>query len=677
MARTKKDNAQNTINIKSLPVQAHIGASKYVNDDWGTIAFIIPRNQLQLKFVDKELRYNCIYFLFGYEGTTEKVYVGQAKKRNNGESVLARLREHDTSTTERYCDIWEWVVVCTGKEDTWSLDDLNALEHAFYNEISIEQSLNGNNPNSGGANYEAYTDKIKQIKNYITSIGFNIFADNEDTEKIQVTSEVNENTIVEDLQNSLARIPEIVTPHKIVKAMCDMLPPEVWNDQTVFLDPACKGGEYLREIYDRLMDSEIMQVKYPDEFERSNHILGKQLYGIALSRVSLERTTKKLRGYDHNLRVIPNYIRKLKGICLGSRTDGTSKTIQDILNEEFNKDMKFDVVIGNPPYQENNGEGNGRQTKPLYDRFISLGISLSQKYIVFITNNTFLTNDSKKALRNEMINNGLKKLYNYPLGNELFKGVGVSTCIFQIDKYNHEREFEYRRIENNKIVNEYNTIIACGDIIAESKYELDIPKKINTIKNMGSIVLGDKVFGIASNGTIGFTGSGDSIDVSLIEFVDCIKLKNKIQGFESIDFIEKIDVPKGKEYIDTYKVICPRIVSKQSLQSLERIEILEPKCICTENWSVLGVFCNIDEAYNLVKYMKTRLVKYLIYIFCSNAMTKITKVLMEHAPLQDFTSNSDIDWSQSISDIDQQLFKKYNLTQEEIDYIEKTIKPME
>ena len=91
MARAKKTSTQDIINIKSLPVQAHIGASKYVNDDWGTIAFIIPRNQLQLKFGDLE------------------VYVGQAKKRNNGESVLARLREHDTSTTERYCDIWETV----------------------------------------------------------------------------------------------------------------------------------------------------------------------------------------------------------------------------------------------------------------------------------------------------------------------------------------------------------------------------------------------------------------------------------------------------------------------------------------------------------------------------------------------------------------------------------------
>ena len=102
--------------------------------------------------------------------------------------------------------------------------------------------------------------------------------------------EINDNAPVEDLQHGMTRIPEIVTPHKVVKAMCDMLPSEVWNDQTVFLDPACKGGEYLREIYDRLMDCELLQAKYPNETARSNHILIHQIYGIALSN---KRKNKK------------------------------------------------------------------------------------------------------------------------------------------------------------------------------------------------------------------------------------------------------------------------------------------------------------------------------------------------------------------------------------------------
>ncbi len=100
-------------------------------------------------------KYKFIYFLFGYENSKEVVYVGQAKKRNDGESVLKRLREHDKSSTEKYRDKWVWIVAVTNKNDAWGLDELNALEHAFYNEIPADQSLNGNNPNYGGADYEA------------------------------------------------------------------------------------------------------------------------------------------------------------------------------------------------------------------------------------------------------------------------------------------------------------------------------------------------------------------------------------------------------------------------------------------------------------------------------------------------------------------------------------------
>lgn len=425
MASKTSKQKDNTINIHSYPVQMHIGSQKFENDDWGTIAYIIDRREIQNKFADKELRYNCIYFLFGYdENNMEMCYVGQAKIRNDGESVLARLREHDKSTTEKYCDIWTWAVVVTNKNGSWTLDDLNALEHAFYAEIPAEQNLNGNNPNAGGADFDSYIDKIEQIKALVTTIGFNIFAEKVQTENIQVISETNEFSIVEDLQNGMARIPEIVTPHKVVKAMVDMLPADVWNSQTKFLDPACKGGEYLREIYDRLMETEILQAEFPNAFERSNHILKNQIYGIALSQVSLSRTTKKLLGEERNIKIIPNYIEILKL---------KDADYEQLIVKQFGENMKFDVVIGNPPYQEANRQ-NCRQAKPLYDKFINMGIDITDRLLVFVTNNTFLTNDSKKELRDNMIQAGLNTMYNYPVSGELFKGVGVSACIFNIDK---------------------------------------------------------------------------------------------------------------------------------------------------------------------------------------------------------------------------------------------------
>lgn len=339
--------------------------------------------------------------------------------------------------------------------------------------------------------------------------------------------------------------------------------------------------------------------------------------------------------------------------------------------------MKFDVVIGNPPYQENNSQ-NGRQAKPLYDRFIDMGIKYTNRLLVFITNNTFLTNDSKKELRDRMIEAGLNKLYNYPISGDIFKGVGVSACIFRIDKQQRDnKEFEYRRIENGVEQIKYNSTLNIGDIIAENQYELDIPRKIHSDKSMDSVILGDKTFGIASNGRIGFTGRGKFVDISHIEMPQSVILKHKMQGFEDTDYIAYEDVPKGAEYINKIKVICPHAITKTSLTAFDKAEILDVNYICTENWAVMGAFDNYDEAQNYIKYLKTKTLKFISYVYSSTGMTTLTKVLFSHIPMQDFISNSDIDWSQSIADIDKQLYKKYGLSQEEIDYIEKTIKPME
>ena len=364
-------------------------------------------------------------FLIGYENGVEKVYIGQAKKRNNGGSVLERLREHDKSITEGYNDIWSWAVVVTSREDEFSLDDLNALENAFYKELPKQSILNGNTPNCGGVDSSRYTDKINQIKSYITSIGFQVFDDENESENIQITSTTNEYSVVEDLHNGMARIPEIVTPHKVVKQMVDMLPKDVWNDKTVFLDPACKGGEYLREIYDRLMNTESMQAKYPNEIERSIHILQNQIFGIALSRVSLERTTKKLLGYGQNIRVIPNYIGLLKAKVVGGDDSDKVEYIRDTLDREFGREMRFDVVIGNPPYQENYQD---EHSKPLYNLFMQAFLDISDIQIM-ITPNTYFCGKRFRDLRVNLIKHGIRTIVNYPISGEVFRGMGTNCCI--------------------------------------------------------------------------------------------------------------------------------------------------------------------------------------------------------------------------------------------------------
>lgn len=325
------------------------------------------------------------------------------------------------------------------------------------------------------------------------------------------------------------------------------------------------------------------------------------------------------------------------------------------------------------------GGGNGsRQAKSLYDKFINVGIQATSRLLMFITNNTFLTNDSKIDVRNAMIDNGLSKLYNYTKSGDIFNGVGVSVCIFEIDKNNKEHAFEYHRIENNNELATYKTRLNHGDIIPDSVFDISISNKCKDIYNMGEIVLGAKAFGIASNGRIGFTGRGDFIEYSILPFDGCVTLKNKSITDMGIDvYVDRDDIPCGDRYIDMYKLTCPLVVTKNNLNALNRASILPSGYASTDGWAILGASKNENIIKNLLKYTKTGVFRINLRTFCSDAMQGITKVLMQHVPLPDLTEHSDIDWSQSVEDIDKQLYKKYNLTPDEIAYIEKTIKPMQ
>ena len=424
-------------------------AFKCLNDDWGVVAFDIRRSQLEnssIQFGDKELQHNCLYFLIGRVGLTEMVYVGQAKKRNGGGYVLQRLREHAKSQTEPYREIWTRAIVVTGKEDTWGPTELNALEHIFYNEIPPENSLNGNNPNAGLDDLEQFSEKVKQIELYLAILKVGIFSGTDDSQRVTVQSVTNEYSRREDLLNGMARIPEIVTPHKTVVDMVDLLPADVWNPETTFLDPACKGGEFLKEIYDRLMETESLKAIYPNDIVRSNHILSNQIFGISISEVSKKRTTDSLNGFGYNIKIIPGYIDKIKGKCLGSKEDGTEKTMFDIIKEEFNR-MKFDVVIGNPPYN-----------KGMDLDFVNLGFDLSSKYCCMITPAKWQTAEANQRVSSKMTYGEFRKklvphmshVVFYPNSTDVFNAVyqidGISYFI--LDKRIHD-DCEVANIQND------------------------------------------------------------------------------------------------------------------------------------------------------------------------------------------------------------------------------------
>lgn len=223
-----------------------------------------------------------------------------------------------------------------------------------------------------------YTQKIEQIEIYLAALGVNAFIEKEEIQK-----KVEENfqfldEAVENL-NPTSRIPEIVTPKKVVDKLIESLPDSVWNKNTVFLDPACKGGEILKALYDKLLNSEDLKAAFPDEDERKIHILKNQLFGIALSKFSYDRTKKSLKGFDNNIVVIDGYIDKLKSnLSDGLTLQGKKVTFREYLGHQFGRDnMRFDVVISNPPYQEYTDKSctSGRA---LYNFFIDAALEIAR-----------------------------------------------------------------------------------------------------------------------------------------------------------------------------------------------------------------------------------------------------------------------------------------------------------
>lgn len=428
--------------------------------------------------------------------------------------------------------------------------------------------------------------------------------------------------------------------------MVDKIPQDMFNPESRFFDPACKSGEYLREIYNRLMETESLMIKYKDPFERHTHILTKQLFGVALSNISLERTTKNLKGLGINIRLIDNYLDIIKG--------KHKKTIKDVIGEEFGTDMKFDVIIGNPPYQEmTDGGGSGKRGIPLAPYFVLRAKEIlgeTGKLIMIIPTRWYSQSEKiYEDTREALMDGHLKKMVDFTDATECFKGVsiagGVSYFIYD-RSYNGMTE-----MQNSKSTWEMD--FSKPSIILRGKEVTEVHKKVRDVecnnKTFGDVVSSVNYFGLLR-----------SVRGSVIETDYCnIKLKHS----DGYGYINKEDVTKNADQIENYKIITG-YMNGSTDKVLSSVEILGPNEVCTLTYLVLGIVQDKDIAERIKEYFETKFVRFLIKGTVTNST--LTRNNYSVVPLQDFRKT----WT------DKELYEKYSLTQEEIDYIEKTIPAM-
>ncbi len=482
---------------------------------------------------------------------------------------------------------------------------------------------------------------------------------------------------------------EVFTPPEIANRMFDLLPKEIWSDSKVkFLDPFCKSGVFLREITKRLLDG--LSEEIPDMQERLDHILHHQVYGMAIteltslvSRRSLYCSKEASSEYSisrfdeaagniafHEIQHTWNESTGKCIYCGASRDvyergeDKESHAYQFIHTDnpkELFNNMKFDVIIGNPPYQLNDGGGRDSAAIPLYDKFVQKAKQLAPHFLIMIIPARWYTGGrGLDDFRDNMISDTrMKVIHDYPETDDCFPGLNIrgGVCYFLWDSLYHGdctiiNHIKGKMIEMKRPLKEANI-----PLLIRYNQSISIMKKVLKFKevSLGKYVSTSKPFGMRSNFS-DFT----SIQTEMHSV--------KLYRFGENGYVAKKIIVKNENLIDRYKVLVskaspggdeyPHSIVSQPIVS-------EPNSVCTETYLVIKDVDSRPEAENLVSYIKTRFFRFMMSLVKNTQ--NISKASYTFVPLQDFSHS----WT------DEMLYRKYKLSSDEIAFIESMIRPME
>lgn len=479
---------------------------------------------------------------------------------------------------------------------------------------------------------------------------------------------------------------EVFTPPALANQMLDMLPQELFRSpDTKFLDPCAKSGVFLREIAKRLIDGLADQI--PDLQERIDHILHHQLYGIAITRLTSLMSRRSLYcSKDANCKYsisqfddADGHIRFKdirhtwqNGKCVYC---GASKEVYDRAGDleshayefihtdkpkKLYNNMTFDVIIGNPPYQLSDG-GNSASAKPIYHLFVEQAMKLSPKYLcMIIPSRWFAGGKGLDEFRTHMLSNRqISHLIAYEDAKECFPSniIGGGICYFLWNK-EYSGPCNYTHIVNGK-PDSQNRNIAEFPVFIRFNQAINIIHKVKKDKaNLSSIVSSRNPYSLSTSER----GKGRK------DLYDCILYTSKGESY-----YPRRNVLQGLDSIDRFKVMVGRAISGHAGESdsegqvkvFSTLNVLAPNEICTDTYIIIGNFTEKEKAYNLLSYLKTKFVRFLVLQTITSI--NITRNNYQFVPLQDFTRP----WT------DEELYKKYGLTKEEIAFIESMIRPME
>ena len=489
-----------------------------------------------------------------------------------------------------------------------------------------------------------------------------------------------------DVLNCIANLSndEVFTPPSLANQVLDLLPQELFRSpKTRFLDPFTKSGVFLREIVKRLDKG--LEDQIPDRQSRIDHIMHNQVYGIACTELTalLARRSvycsKTANGRfavsrfdtpEGNIRyqaIQHTWVGGKCRFCGASQlvydrgTDAEQYAYQFIHTDnpsQLTGNMTFDVIIGNPPYQLADG-GNAASAKPLYHLFVQQAIRLSPRYLsMIIPARWYSGGKGLDEFRDLMLNDTrLSYLVDYFDSNDCFPGIDLSggVCYFLWDQQ-HSGDCIVRSIINGKESIIQRPLIEKGkDSFVRFNSSISILEKIKQFQEPSFIQLvsSRKPFGIATN-----------------EKIDTEKGINgiKIYAYPKNGYIESSKVSANKQSVYKPKVLISYAYGERGnfpYLVIGKPFIGEVNSCCSETYLMIGPFDTTNECENVMSYIRTKFFRFLV-LLRKNTQHATSKVY-QFVPLQDFSHP----WT------DEMLYQKYNLTEDEIAFIESMIRPME
>lgn len=461
--------------------------------------------------------------------------------------------------------------------------------------------------------------------------------------------------------NTLIEVPRYVDRGKVTQETVD-------NKDAKILEINSKTGLYplyvAYSVY-RAKCKQIAQVDLTIDVENQmwRETVQENIFVICKTEMAKSITKRTLMGYREGT-VNAHYFENLINMLENKTKHFSDKVLKASYWKKEGVEMKFDAVVGNPPYQMETG-GAGRQAKPIYNLFVEQGKELNPNYLSMITpSRWFAGGMGLDEFRNNMMNDGkVVKLVDYTNAKDCFPQISISggVCYFLwSNKYDADCEVtNVKSGQSNTLrrpLNEFPVFVRYNEAISI----LHKVMQSDDFASIDSIISPLMPYGLSTN----YRGIDRKTEENSL----------KLYASDGVTYIKPTEISKGLDTVDKYKVMISKMSAEHAGEPnkegkfnviTKSMQVIGPKEVCTHSYFLIGNYDSYEEADNTYTFLKTQFARFLVLM--SLSAVNLSKLVFSFVPLLDFKQR----WT------DEELYKKYGLDENEIEFINSIVRPLE